>query len=89
MDYRRPPRQELITTRQLHSEIREKTLLQDGFLRLYRYVFEIEKYEGKTELITRELMERGDAVAVLGYDPKSDQVVLCNEFRPGVKVAGE
>jgi ADP-ribose pyrophosphatase len=73
----------------MRSEILEKTLLHDGFLRLYRYVFEIEKYEGKTESITRELMERGDAVAILAYDAIRDAVVLCNEFRPGVKVAGE
>ena len=78
-----------MTTRRMRSEILERTLVHDGFLRLYRYVFEIEKYEGGTESIARELMERGDAVAVLAYDAKRDEIVLCNEFRPGVKVAGE
>src|SRR5262249_30271951 len=34
-------------------------------------------------------MERGNAVAVLGHDPVRDEVVLINEFRPGVLVAGE
>ena len=34
-------------------------------------------------------MERGDAVAVLGHDPGRDEVVLGNEFRPGVLVAGD
>jgi ADP-ribose pyrophosphatase len=34
-------------------------------------------------------MERGHAVAVLGHDPKRDEVVLVNEFRPGVLIAGE
>jgi ADP-ribose pyrophosphatase len=34
-------------------------------------------------------MERGNAVAVLGHDPARDEVVLGNEFRPGVLVAGE
>jgi len=56
---------------------------------VYRYVFEVEKHAGGTDLITREVMERGDAVAILGHDAKRDEVVLCNEFRPGVKVAGE
>jgi ADP-ribose pyrophosphatase len=56
---------------------------------LYRYVFEVEKHEGGTDLITREVMERGEAVAILGYDATRDEVVLCNEFRPGVKIAGE
>jgi ADP-ribose diphosphatase len=34
-------------------------------------------------------MERGNAVAVLGHDPERDEIVLGNEFRPGVLVAGE
>ena len=34
-------------------------------------------------------MERGNAVVVLGHDPSRDEVVLGNEFRPGVIVAGD
>jgi ADP-ribose diphosphatase len=78
-----------MTARPLRAEVRDKVLLHDGFLRVYRYVFEVEKHAGGTDLLKREVMERGDAVAVLGYDPKRDEVVLGNEFRPGVKVAGE
>jgi ADP-ribose pyrophosphatase len=78
-----------MTTRQLHTEVRERVLVHDGFLRVYRYVFEVEKHDGGTDVLKRDVMERGDAVAVLGYDPKRDEVVLGNEFRPGVKVAGE
>ena len=36
-----------------------------------------------------EIMERGNSVAVLGHDPVRDEVVLGNEFRPGVMVRGE
>ncbi len=78
-----------MTTRRLKSEVRERTLLHEGFLRVYRYVFEVEKHDGGTDLLTREVMERGDAVGVLGYDEKRDEVVLGNEFRPGVQVVGE
>jgi len=78
-----------MTTRRLRTEVRERVPLYEGFLRMVRYVFEVEKHDGGTELITREVMERGDAVGVLGYDPKRDEVVLGNEFRPGVQVAGE
>jgi ADP-ribose pyrophosphatase len=78
-----------MTTRRLTAEVRQRTPLHEGFLRVYRYVFEVEKHDGGTDVITREVMERGDAVAVLGYDPSRDEVVLGNEFRPGVKVAGE
>jgi ADP-ribose pyrophosphatase len=35
------------------------------------------------------MMERGNAVAVLAHDPGRDEVVLVNEFRPGVMVAGD
>jgi ADP-ribose pyrophosphatase len=71
------------------AEIRRRMPLYEGFLRVFRYDFEVEKHDGGTDRITREVMERGDAVAVLGYDAKRDEVVLGNEFRPGVKVAGE
>ena len=36
-----------------------------------------------------EVMERGNSVAVLGHDPNRHEVVLGNEFRPGVMVAGD
>jgi ADP-ribose pyrophosphatase len=74
---------------QLKSRIKERTSLHEGFLRVYRYVFEIEAFDGGMHQVTRELMERGDAVAVLAYDPEKDQIILCREFRPGVLVAGE
>jgi ADP-ribose pyrophosphatase len=78
-----------MSDRRMTSEIRQRAPLYAGFLRVFRYDFEVEKHGGGTDLISREVMERGDSVAVLGYDPKRDEVVLGNEFRPGVKVAGE
>jgi ADP-ribose pyrophosphatase len=78
-----------MTTRRLTAKIYKKMPLHEGFLRVYSYEFDVEKHDGGTERITREVMERGDAVAVLGYDPNRDEVLLGNEFRPGVIVAGE
>jgi ADP-ribose pyrophosphatase len=78
-----------MSNRRMTAVIRERVPLYAGFLRLFRYQFEVEKHDGGTDLIKREVMERGDAVAVLGYDAKRDEVVLGNEFRPGVEVAGE
>src|ERR1700742_1673274 len=78
-----------MTRKKLTAEILKRVPLYEGFLSVFRYDFEVEKHEGGTDLITREVMERGDAVAVLGYDPKRDEVVLCNEFRPGALVAGD
>jgi ADP-ribose pyrophosphatase len=75
--------------KRLTARIRGRELLHQGFLRLYRYEFEIEKHQGGIQRLPLEVMERGHAVAVLGHDPKRDEVVLVNEFRPGALVAGD
>jgi ADP-ribose pyrophosphatase len=73
----------------MKAVIRGRSPLYEGFLRLYRYVIDVEKHDGGTRQISWEVMERGNAVAVLGHDPLRDEVVLANEFRPGVLAAGE
>jgi len=73
----------------LRAMIRSRTPLHEGFLRVYRYEFEVEKHQGGSRRISWEVMERGNAVAVLGHDPRRDEIVLANEFRPGAIVAGE
>jgi ADP-ribose pyrophosphatase len=60
-----------------------------GFLRVNRYEVDVERHDGGWRTQTWEVMERGDAVAVLGYDPVRDEVVLVNEFRPGALIAGD
>jgi ADP-ribose pyrophosphatase len=78
-----------VTPRQLQAVIRGKTPLYEGFLRIYRYEIDIEKHGGGIRRSSWEMMERGNAVAVLGHDPLRDEVVLANEFRPGAIVAGD
>jgi ADP-ribose pyrophosphatase len=78
-----------VTARQLKAVIRSKTPLYEGFLRVYEYEFDVEKHDGGIRQLSWEVMERGNAVAVLGHDPHRDEVVLGNEFRPGAIVAGE
>jgi ADP-ribose pyrophosphatase len=78
-----------VTPRQLTAVIRRKTPLHEGFLRLYQYEFDVEQYGGGIRRTSWEVMERGNAVAVLGHDPGRDEIVLVNEFRPGVIVAGD
>ena len=75
--------------KELKAAIRSRKALHEGFLRVYRYEFDVEEHAGGATRLSREVMERGNAVAVLGYDPKRDEVVLGNEFRPGVMVAGD
>ena len=75
--------------RQLKAVIQHRKRLHEGFLKIYEYAFDVEKHDGGFMRVSREVMERGNAVAVLGHDPKRDEVVLGDEFRPGVLVAGE
>ena len=78
-----------MTSRQLRAAICARTPLHEGFLRVYRYEFDVEKHGGGIRRTSWEVMERGNAVAVLGHDPDRDEVVLGNEFRPGAIVAGD
>jgi ADP-ribose pyrophosphatase len=78
-----------VAPRQLKAVIHSRRVLYEGFLRVYQYEFDVEKHGGELTRISRELMERGNAVAVLGHDPNRNEVVLGNEFRPGVMVTGD
>ena len=75
--------------RKLTAVIRSRRPLHEGFLRVYQYEFDVEKHSGGIRRTSWEMMERGNAVAVLGHDPDRDEVVLGNEFRPGLMVAGD
>lgn len=75
--------------RKLRATVRSSTPLYSGFLKVNRFEIEAERHEGGVQQLTWEVMERGHAVAVLGYDPNRDQVVLINELRPGVLAAGD
>ncbi len=56
----------------------------DGYFRIEQYDLQHEKYSGGwTTSFSREIFERGSAVAVLPYDPLRDEVVLIEQFRPG------
>ena len=75
--------------RRLKAVVRGVKPLHSGFLSVNQYELEVERHAGGTRLIKWEVMERGNAVAVLGYDPKRDEVVLAYELRPGMLAAGE
>jgi ADP-ribose pyrophosphatase len=78
-----------MTPKHLKAVIHIRRLLRNGFLRVYEYEFDVEKHGGGMARLSREVMERGNSVAVLGHDPNRHEVVLGNEFRPGVLVAGD
>lgn len=78
-----------MSRRKPQASIERVTPLYSGFLKVNRYELDIEKHDGGRQRLTWEVMERGDAVAVLGYDPARGEVVLVNEIRPGAVAAGD
>lgn len=70
----------------MHWKIITKKELFKGFLSIEEYTLTHELYAGgETEIITRQLMERGHAVAVLLFDPVADKVIMIEQFRIGAK----
>jgi ADP-ribose pyrophosphatase len=60
-----------------------------GYFKVGRYFFRHSLHRGgKSGVISREVFERGQAGAVLPYDPARDEVVLIRQFRAGSYVAG-
>jgi len=55
----------------------------DGFFKLDVCSVKYDKYQGGELEVKRELFRRGDAVAVLLYDPVNDKVVMIEQFRIG------
>ncbi|MCA1797148.1 MAG: NUDIX domain-containing protein [Geobacteraceae bacterium] len=65
-------------------EILENTEVYSGFLSILKIKLRHRLYNGDmSPVVTRELLERGQAVAVLLYDPDADSVVLIEQFRVG------
>jgi len=64
-----------------------KKLLYSGFFKLSRFELKHDLFEGgQSPVLTRELLDRYHAAAVLPYDPVRDELVLIEQFRIG---AGE
>lgn len=65
------------------SVIHKKSLYR-GFFKLTGYELKHDLFEGgESPLLSRELLDRGNAAAVLPYDPVRDEVVLIEQFRIG------
>ncbi len=63
-------------------EIVDKTLCYDGFFRVERRRLRFRLFAGGwSDVVEREVIERGHAAAVLLYDPDLDRVVLVEQFR--------
>lgn len=65
-------------------DILSKVSLYNGFFKMTKVSFRHQLFQGGwSEIIERELFERGHAVALLPYDPISDSVVLIEQIRVG------
>lgn len=65
-------------------ELLGRDIAYEGFFRLVRYRVRHTLFDGGwSEVLQREVFERGHAAAVLPYDPERDQVALIEQFRVG------
>ncbi|CAA9890215.1 ADP-ribose pyrophosphatase [Candidatus Methylobacter favarea] len=65
-------------------EILHKDIVYPGFFRMEKYRLKHTLFAGGWSAeISRELFMRGNCVAVLLYDPHTDEVVLIEQFRIG------
>ena len=56
----------------------------NGFFRLHLYTLQHQLFAGGWSAeFSREVLDRGHAVAVLLHDPTTDNVLLVEQFRPG------
>lgn len=70
-------------------KITEHKILYRGFARLERYRLKHKLYSGGWSAeMEREIFERGRTVGVMLYDPQRDAVVLVEQFRLPVHLAG-
>lgn len=61
-----------------------KETVYDGFFKLLKYRVKHTLFNGgESEIYSRELLERGHAVAVLLHDPVLDEIILVEQFRIG------
>jgi ADP-ribose pyrophosphatase len=68
----------------MNWSINSSKLLYHGFFKLVGIELTHDLFEGgRSPLLSRELLDRGHAVAVLPYDPLRDELVLIEQFRIG------
>jgi len=62
----------------------KKEVIWQGYFRMIKYYFRHKLFNGGvSEIVERELFERDTAVAVIPYDPITDEVVLVEQIRVG------
>ncbi|WP_325893932.1 ADP-ribose diphosphatase [Grimontia sp. NTOU-MAR1] len=71
-------------------KIEANDVVYNGYFKMVKYRFRHRLFAGGwSDAIERELFERGHAVAMLPYDPVTDQVVMVEQIRIGAMVASD
>ena len=70
-------------------ELLQRECLHQGFLRIERLQFLQHRFDGGEMKVTREVMLRQPVVFVHTYDPRTQQVVLVEQCRPGPLAVGD
>jgi len=73
----------------MQYRILDKDILYRGFFTFEGLKVRHDTFDGGSVVIHRELLERGDAVAILLYDRQCDEVLLIEQFRMGPAARGE
>jgi ADP-ribose pyrophosphatase len=69
-------------------EVIKKNTPYNGYLQVDHYLLKHALFEGGwSDVMSREVIERGHVSAVLLYDPDLDLFVLAEQFRPGAHMA--
>jgi ADP-ribose pyrophosphatase len=70
-------------------EVVDSRVGYQGFFQIDVHRLRHRRFDGSmTEVIAREVFERGNAAAVLPYDPRRDEVLLIRQFLPGAFFGG-
>jgi ADP-ribose pyrophosphatase len=65
-------------------EVLQQDVCFQGFFKLIKYHFRHRRFDGSwSNDVAREIFVRGNATCVLPYDPKTESVVLIEQFRAG------
>jgi ADP-ribose pyrophosphatase len=71
-------------------QVLKKEPLYSGFFNMVKYSFKHKLYKGGwSDVIEREVFERGHAVAILLYDPSLDEFVMIEQIRIGALPTAE
>ncbi len=74
---------------ELKVEVVERELCYKGFFSLERVHLRHSLHRGgMSPVLVREILEKGDVVAMLPYDPLTDTVVMIEQFRVGAITNG-